>query len=149
MVSNSTKYYGKRAITKYNTYYRRLLMLALDMSEEQQKAVLDFAQKIFDKRKGCRKDCLIPIYYTINNKSYTSFVLDLNNSGAYIETDEYFLSGQYYDLKFVNPFSGKEISAISKIVWSSPDAMGVKFNRLRERLVENGNLKFASHKIKI
>ena len=125
---NSVKHYGKRAITKYNTYYRRLLMLALDMSEEQQKAVLDFAQKLFDKRKDFRKDCLTPIQYTIDNKSYTSFVLDLNKSGAYIETDEYFLSGQCFNLNFVNPFSGKKIHAIGEIVWSCPDAMGVRFS---------------------
>jgi len=127
---NSEKYYGKRAIKKYNTFYSRLLMLALEMSEEQQKAVLDFAQKVFDKRSESRKHCLIPIHYTVDNKSYTSFILDLNKSGAYIETDQYFLSGQYLDLNFVNPFSGKKISAISEIVWSRPDAMGVKFNSL-------------------
>ena len=138
-MSISKKYYGKLAIKKYNTYYSRLLMLALDMSEEQQKALLDFAQKIFDKRKDRRKQCLIPIRYSIDNKSYTSFVLDLNESGAYIETDEYFLSGQYIDLNFVNPFSGKEISAISEIVWSCPDAMGVKFNRLRKGWLNVGN----------
>ena len=131
-MSNLKKYYGKQAIKKYNTYYSRLLMLALDMSEEQQKAVLDFAQKVFDKRKDHRKDCLIPINYTIDDKSYNSYILDLNNLGAYIETDQYFLSGQYFDLNFVNPFSGKKISAISEIVWSRPDAMGVKFNSLRK-----------------
>lgn len=131
-MSNSKKYYGKRAIKKYNTFYSRLLMLALEMSEEQQKAVLDFAQKVFDKRSECRKHCLIPIHYTVDNKSYTSFILDLNKSGAYIETDQYFLSGQYFDLSFVNPFSGRKISAISKIVWSCPGAMGVKFNSLRK-----------------
>jgi hypothetical protein len=129
-MSNLKKYYGKKAIKKYNTYYSRLLMLALDMSEEQQKAVLDFAQEVFDKRKDRRKDCLISINYTIDNKSYNSYILDLNDSGAYIETDQYFLSGQYFDLNFVNPFSGKKISAISEIVWSCPDAMGVKFNSL-------------------
>lgn len=129
-MSNLKKYYGKQAIKKYNTYYSRLLMLALDMSEEQQKAVLDFAQEVFDKRKDRRKDCLISINYTIDNKSYNSYILDLNNSGAYIETDQYFLSGQYFDLNFVNPFSGEKISAISEIVWSCPDAMGVKFNSL-------------------
>lgn len=127
-MSISKKYYGKRTIKKYNTYYSRLLMLALDMSEEQQKALLDFAQQIFDKRKDCRKQCLIPIHYSIDNKSYTSFVLDLNESGAYIETDEYFLSGQCFNLNFVNPFSGKKIHAIGEIVWSCPDAMGVRFS---------------------
>ena len=110
-MSNSKKYYGKRALKKYNTFYGRLLMLALDMSEEQQKTVLNFAQKILDKRREFRKYCLVPTHYNIENRSYTSFILDLNKSGAYIETDEYFLSGQYLDLSFVNPFSGKKINA--------------------------------------
>jgi hypothetical protein len=127
---NSEIYYGKRAIKKYNTFYARLLMLALDMSKTQQKAVLDFAQNVLDKRRECRKDCLVPIRYTVDNKNYTGFILDLNRSGAYIETDQYFLSGQYLYLNFVNPFSGKKIRAISEIVWSRPDAMGVKFNSL-------------------
>jgi hypothetical protein len=131
-MSNSKKYYGKRALKKYNTFYGRLLMLALDMSEEQQKTVLNFAQKILDKRREFRKYCLVPTHYNIENRSYTSFILDLNKSGAYIETDEYFLSGQYLDLSFVNPFSGKKINATSEIVWSSPDAMGVKFDGFRK-----------------
>ena len=131
-MSKLKKYYGNQAIKKYNTYYSRLLMLALDMSEEQQKALLDFAKKVFDKRKNHRKNCLIPINYTIDDKSYNSYILDLNNLGAYIETDQHFLSGQYFDLYFMNPFSGEKICAISEIVWSRPDAMGVKFNSLRK-----------------
>ena len=131
-MSNAKKYYGKRALKKYNTFYGRLLMLALDMSEEQQKTVLDFAQKVFDKRIDHRKECLIPINYSIDDKSYNSYILDLNSLGAYIETDQYFLSGQHFDLNFVNPFSGEKISAFSEIVWSHPGAMGVKFNSLRK-----------------
>lgn len=132
IISNSKIYYGNKAIKKYNTSYSRLLLLALDMSEEQQKALLDFAQKIIDKRSNYRKQCPIPIHYNIDNKNYISFILDLNKSGAYIETDRYFLSGQYVDLSFINPFSDKKISAISEIVWSCPDAMGVKFNRFNK-----------------
>ena len=126
------KYYGKRVLKKYNTFYGRLLMLALDMSEEQQKMVLDFAQNVLDKRREFRKYCLVPTHYNIENRSYTSFILDLNKLGAYIETDEYFLSGQYIDLSFVNPFSGKKINTTSEIVWSSPEAMGVKFAEFRK-----------------
>ena len=131
-MSNLKKYYGKQTIKKYNTYYSRLLMLALDMSEEQQKTLLDFAQKILDKRREFRKHCLVPTHYNIENRSYSSFILDLNKLGAYIETDEYFLSGQYIDLSFVNPFSAKKINTTSEIVWSSPDAMGVKFAEFRK-----------------
>ena len=131
-MSDSKKYYGKRALKKYNTFYGRLLMLALDMSEEQQKTVLDFAQKILDKRIKSRNFCLVPTHYNIQNTSYTSFILDLNKLGAYIETDEYFISGQYIDLSFVNPFSRKKINTAGEIVWSSPDAMGVKFAEFRQ-----------------
>lgn len=126
-MSASKKYYGKRVLKKYNTFYGRLLMLALDMSEDQQKSLLDFAQKIIDKRKKHRRYCLTPTYYNIENRSYNSFILDLNKFGAYIETDEFFLSGQYIDISFVDPFSREKIHTTSKIVWSSPGAMGVKF----------------------
>ena len=129
---NLQKQYGKQLFKKYNTFYGRLLMLAIDMTESQQKKLLDFAQKILDKRRELRNNCLVPTHYNIENKKYTSYILDLNETGAYIETDQYFLSGQYFDLSFVNPFSGRKISAISKIVWSCPDAMGVKFNSLRK-----------------
>lgn len=131
-MSNLQKHYGKQAIKRYNTFYGRLLMLAIDMTEAQQKILLDFAQKVLDKRRKIRNYCLVPTHYNIENKEYTSYILDLNESGAYIETDQYFLSGQYFGLTFVNPFSGRKISTISKIVWSCPDAMGVKFNSLKK-----------------
>jgi Tfp pilus assembly protein PilZ len=123
----SKKYYGKRVFKKYSTIYARVLLLALEMSENQQKILLDVAQKILDKRRKIRKNCLALTHYNIENKEYISFILDLNKFGAYIETDEYFLAGRYIDLSFVDPFSGKKIFTTSKIVWSNPGAMGVQF----------------------
>jgi hypothetical protein len=123
----ATNFVGKRMIRKYNINFSRLLMLILDMSEEQQSMLLRMAQQLFDKRKNSRTSCLIPANYKIKDSSYTSFILDINDSGAFIETDDHFPIGKTIKLEFLDPFSRRFIELIGQIVWSNFHAIGVKF----------------------
>jgi hypothetical protein len=124
---------GKQKIKRYSTSFSRLLMLILDMSEAQQLTLLDHAKHIVDKRTKPRNPCLIPVYYTLEQRDYNSFILDINSFGAYIETSEPFPVGQQIDLTFFNPFSHKHIDLAGQIIWSSAYAIGVKFDNLPRR----------------
>ena len=105
-------------------------MLILDMSEAQQLMLLNHAKGIVDKRTKPRNPCLIPVNYTMEQRNYNSFMLDINSFGAYIETSEPFPVGQQINLTFFNPFSHKQIDLAGQIIWSSAYAIGVKFNNL-------------------
>jgi hypothetical protein len=113
-----------------STSFSRLLMLILDMSEAQQLMLINHAKDIVDKRTKPRKPCLIPVNYTLEERNFNSFILDINSFGAYIETSEPFPVGQEIDLTFFNPFSHKHIDLAGQIIWSSAYAIGVRFNNL-------------------
>jgi len=118
---------GKSMIKKYNTNFSNLLMLILEMSEEQQFSLLQQARQLIDKRRKNRTPCLIPAHYQIYDNSYQSFILDINDSGAFIETNEGFPIGQPVRLEFFDPFSRKFSKVVGEIVWSGLHAVGVKF----------------------
>jgi len=119
---------GKNMIKKYNTNFSALLKLILDMSEEQQSALLQHAQELFDKRKRNRIPCLIPAYYNVHNKSHHSFILDINDSGAFIETNEGYPIGLSVVLEYFDPFKRKPLKLSGKIIWSGPYSIGIKFH---------------------
>ena len=119
---------GKNMIKKYNTNFSALLKLILDMSEEQQSVLLRHAQGLFDKRKSNRVHCLIPAYYYVHNKSNHSFILDINDSGAFIETNEGYPVGLSVVLEYFDPFKRKPLKVSGKIVWSGLHSIGIKFS---------------------
>ena len=118
---------GKNMIKKYNTNFSALLKLILDMSEEQQLVLLQHAQALFDKRKRYRIPCLIPAYYYVHNKSHHSFILDINDSGAFIETNEGYPIGMSVILEYFDPFKREPLKISGKIVWSGSHSIGIKF----------------------
>lgn len=131
---DADKLIGKQKIKRYSTSFSRLLMLILDMSEAQQLMLISHAKDIVDKRTKPRKPCLIPVNYTLEERNFNSFILDINSFGAYIETSEPFPVGQQINLTFFNPFSRKHIDLAGQIIWSSADAIGVRFNHLPRHL---------------
>jgi hypothetical protein len=120
---------GRNLLKKYNTNISKLLMLILDMSEEEQSKLLHIAQQLFDKRKKHRTPCLIPAYYHILDKAYHSFILDINEAGAFIETSEKFPTNQGVILEYFDPFSRNPLKLIGQIAWSEAHAFGVKFSQ--------------------
>jgi hypothetical protein len=127
---DADKLIGQQKIKRYSTSFSRLLMLILDMSEAQQLMLINHAKDIVDKRTKPRNPCLIPVNYTLEERNFNSFTLDINSFGAYIETSEPFPVGQEIDLTFFNPFSHKHIDLAGQIIWSSAYAIGVRFNNL-------------------
>ena len=121
------RFIGKNMIKNYNTNYSEIVSLILKMSDEQQSILLENAQSLYDKRKKERLPCLIPATLYVNGNSYHSFLLDVNESGAFIETNEVFPIGQLVKLEYFDPFNRKSSKEIGEIVWSGPHSFGVKF----------------------
>jgi len=115
---------------KYSTTFSRLMSLILNMSEKERAILLKQSQQLIDNRKTYRTPCLIPAHYNILDSSYMSYILNINDHGAFIETDERFAIGQDIKLKYFDPFCRIPLKFKGKIVWSSFDGIGVKFKYL-------------------
>lgn len=123
----------------FNTSKVRSQLIALIdiMSEKMQIRLLGFLQEKLDrlsmenknreKREDARRHCLIPVDYIIETRSFKSYILDISAFGAFIETDETFLTGQDILLKFKLPNYQIPFNLSGEIVWCGPQGFGVKF----------------------
>ena len=121
------QFVGKKMIKAYNTNYPKLISLMLKMSDDQRSMLLEKARRLSNKRKTERLPCLIPATFFINGNSYRGFLLDVNESGAFIDTNERYPVGQTLRVEYFNPFKRKSCKYIAEVAWSGTFAIGVKF----------------------
>lgn len=81
-----------------------------------------------NRRKVPRTPCLIPAHYNINQRLYSSFILDINNAGVCVETDRAFPAGAKIFLQYLDPYAKRSTLINGLVAWSSGAAIGVKFN---------------------
>ena len=81
-----------------------------------------------NRRKVPRTPCLILANYNINQRFYSSFILDINDTGVFVETDRTFPTGEEILLQYLDPHFKRSSLIIGLIAWSSDAAIGVKFN---------------------
>jgi Tfp pilus assembly protein PilZ len=113
-----------------------LLKMAIDMSNEQRFIFMKHLEEMQpkaeqpDRRANTRKDCLINVNFKIRGQKFSSYILDISRSGAFIETTESFTSRLKMLLRFSSPEDRKPLNLIGEIVWSDPQGVGVKFHHL-------------------
>ena len=113
-----------------------LLKTAIDMSNEQRFIFMKHLEEIqseadkTERRRHTRKDCLINVNFKIRGQKFSSYILDISSSGAFIETSESFASGLKMLLHFSSPETRNPLDLIGKIVWFDPRGVGVKFCHL-------------------
>ena len=130
IMNDSDGFNGKSKFMRYNTTFSRLLKLVLDMSEREQLRLLEYAKSIIDERTLPRNLCLIPVDCTLKDRTFDGLILDLNQYGAYVDTNEPCPIGQEIYLSFYNPFSYKNMDLGGKIVCSNTYGIGLRFNDL-------------------
>jgi Tfp pilus assembly protein PilZ len=124
-----------------------LLTLIRDMSADQQAHLLEQLQESpakslnFDEteislRGHSRKSCMIHTNYTVEGRSFESFMLDISPAGAFIETHEPFAAGEPIKLVFSLPDNPKPIAASGEILWKGLLGIGVKFDELPPDQIE-------------
>ena len=113
-----------------------LLKMAIDMSSEQRFIFMKHLEEMqpeaekLDRRAHARKDCLINVHFKIRGQKFSSYILDISSSGAFIENTGSFSSGLKMLLKFSSPEDRKSLDLIGEIVWSDARGFGVKFHHL-------------------
>jgi len=113
-----------------------LLKTAIDMSSEQRFIFMKHLEEIQsetgikERREHRRKECLINVNFKIRGQKFSSYILDISSSGAFIETGESFTTGLKMLLHFSSPQTRESIDLIGQIVWTAPRGVGVKFHHL-------------------
>ncbi len=113
-----------------------MFKLVIDMSDEQQGALLKHLQKKVnaenssERRKYLRKACLIPLTYVVQGRQFDGYILDISDHGVFIETGNTLFSGQEIIMTFSAPRYQKALRITGDIVWSSRNGIGVKFSQL-------------------
>jgi len=88
---------------------------------------LDLGYHGSNRRKVPRTPCMIPAHYNINQRLYSSFICDINKTGACVETDRAFPAGTKILLQYLDPYARRSALVNGRIAWSSDTAMGIKF----------------------
>jgi Tfp pilus assembly protein PilZ len=113
-----------------------LFKMAIDMPHEQRFIFMKHLEEMQsekekpDRRAQARKDCLINVNFKIRGQKFSSYILDISSSGAFIENNESFSSGLKMLLRFSSPEDRKPLDLIGEIVWSDARGSGVQFQHL-------------------
>ena len=82
---------------------------------------------------------MLSITYTVENKDFKSFMLDISPAGTFIETNEAFSAGQQISLSFALPTLPQQLNITGEILWKGMLGMGVKFNKLTDEQIAGIN----------
>jgi Tfp pilus assembly protein PilZ len=118
-----------------------LFRLIGTMSDDRQSTLLEQLQDLPLKsvsleeteialRGHTRKSCMLNIDYTVEDRKFEGFMLDISPAGAFIETGEPFTAGQPIRLSFSLPNSPDRLNINGEILWKGMLGMGVKFSNM-------------------
>ena len=113
-----------------------LFKSAIDMSHEQRFIFMKHLEEMQpkaeppDRRANPRKECLINVNFKIRGQKFSSYILDISSSGAFIETNESLAEGLKMLLNFSSPENRQPLNLIGEIVWGDSRGVGVKFHHL-------------------
>ena len=112
----------------------RLFEVINQMSEDEQLALLKELERRLLKwtRKRKREPFFMVVNYSVEDRSYTSHILDISAGGIFIETRIPFTAGQEVSLTFPLPDYQKHIKIIGKIVRVTQQGIGVKFKTVNQ-----------------
>ena len=117
------------------------------MSENEQLALLEQLQGQPDNslnseeteiamRTRSRKSCMINTDYVVESRNFEGFILDINPTGAFIETGEAFTAGQQIQLAFSLPNNPGKLTITGEILWNSESGIGIRFKELSRKQID-------------
>ena len=113
-----------------------LLKLFVDIPVSQRLSLMHQLASIIlksaspNKRNYPRKTCLINASVKATGATTTSYILDINPYGAYIETNENLTIYEKIKLKFTSPSTGQMLSVNGRVIWTDSYGVGLKFDNL-------------------
>ncbi len=112
----------------------RLFEVIKGMSEHEQLNLLkELERRLFKwRRKRDREPFFMVVNYSVEDRFYTSHIVDISASGVFIETRIPFTAGQEASLTFPLADYQKYIKIMGEIVRVTPQGIGVKFKMVNQ-----------------
>ncbi len=117
------------SLKKYNVVIPKLFQIILNLPEEKQSVLLQYAEDLLTKERRAfiRKSCSIPVSYATYDRVYTNIIKNISQKGVFIETQRPLFVGEELILSFSMADFGKPLKVKGEIVQVNRSGIGVEF----------------------
>jgi len=124
-------------IRQYNVTLSELIKLILSLSEEHQKALLKKGRELLSKEKRApRKSCEIPVKYSTFDRVYSDRIMNISQSGVFIETRRPIFVGEDILMEFKLEGINKTLKIKGNVVHASSRGVGIEFKNVDPTLFQ-------------
>jgi Tfp pilus assembly protein PilZ len=118
-------------VTQYNVTISELIKLILSLNEKHQKALLKKGQELLSKEERApRKSCQIPVKYRTFDRVYSDQIMNISQSGVFIETRRPIFVGEEILMDFKIEGVNKTLKIKGKVVHASNRGVGIEFENV-------------------
>ena len=118
-------------IRQYNVTLSELIKLVLSLNEEHQKALLKKGRELLSKEKRApRKSCEIPVKYSTFDRVYSDRIMNISQSGVFIETRRPIFVGEEIIMEFKLEGVNKTLQIRGNVVHASNRGVGIEFKNV-------------------
>ena len=120
------------SLKKYNVVIPKLFQIILNLPEEKQLALLQYAEELLvkERRAFIRKKCSIPVSYATYDRVYSNTIKNISQKGVFIETQRPLFVGEELIMSFSMAGFGKPLKVKGEIVQVSRSGIGVEFKSM-------------------
>ena len=122
----------ENALKKYNVVIPKLFQIILNLSEDKQLLLLQFAEDLLvkERRAFIRKACSIPVSYATYDRVYSNTIKNISQKGVFIETQRPLFVGEELVLSFSMAGIDKPLKVKGEIVQVNRGGIGVEFKNV-------------------
>lgn len=119
-------------LKKYNVVIPKLFQIILNLPEEKQHLLLQYAEELLikERRAFIRKKCSIPVSYATYDRVYSNIIKNISQKGVFIETQRPLFVGEELILSFSIAGFGAPLKVKGEIVQVSRSGIGVEFKNM-------------------
>jgi Tfp pilus assembly protein PilZ len=122
-------------IGQYNVTLSELIKLILSLNEEHQKALLKKGRELLSKEKRApRKSCKIPVKYSTFDRVYSDRIMNISQSGVFIETQRPIFVGEEILMEFKLEGVNRALKIMGNVVHASNRGVGIEFKNVDPNL---------------
>ena len=105
-----------------------MIKLILCLNEEHQQALLKKGKELLSKEgRAPRKSCKIPVKYKTFDREYTDQIMNISQSGLFIETQRPIFVGEEISMDFNIEGVEETLQLKGKVVHASNKGVGIEF----------------------
>jgi Tfp pilus assembly protein PilZ len=125
-------------LKQYNVQISRLIKLILELNESHQKALLKKGKKLLLKEnRAHRKACRIPVKYATFDRIYSDNIMNISQSGVFIETKRPIFIGEEILINFMIEGLDDLIKIKGEVVNASRLGIGIEFKDINPGILNN------------